>query len=132
MKRTVVQAMCVGLLPTPTKEPSTDNEETPPTQRELSMQEISRRLGFTWGTGQRALSLAKTKQADIAEGNEEGWIMLSEDEQCSKYTPELLTALEHWIENNEMVQHSPFKDSLIIKRGQSRHMVRDQTTCAPV
>jgi hypothetical protein len=96
------------------------------------MQEISRQLGFTWGTGQRALSLAKTKQADIAEGNEEGWIMLSEDEQCSKYTPELLTALEHWIKNNEMVQHSPFKDSLIIKSDRKGHMVRDQTTGALV
>ena len=108
--------MCVGLLLTPTKELSTDNEVSPPTQRELSMREISRQMGFTWGTGQRALSLAKTKQADIAEGNEEGWIMLSEDEQRSKYTPELLTALEYWIENNEMVRHSPFKDSLIVKR----------------
>ena len=131
-KRTVVQAMCVGLLPTPTKEPSTNDEVSPPKQRELSMREISRELGFTWGTGHRALSLARTKQADIAEGKKEGWIMLSEDKQRSKYTPELLTALEYWIENNEMVQHSPFKDSLIIKRGQSRHMVRDQTTGAPV
>ena len=58
--------------------------------------------------------------------------MLSEDEQPSKYTPELLTALEYWIENNEMVQHSPFKDSLIIKRDQSGCMVRDLTTGAPV
>ena len=106
--------MCIGLLPTPMKEPSTDDEISPPTQRELSMREISRELGFTWGTGQRALSSAKTKRADIDEGNKEGWIMLTEDEQRSKYTPELLTALEYWIENNEMVQHSPFKDSLII------------------
>ena len=113
-KRTVVQAMCVGLLPTPTKEPSTNDEVSPPTQRELSMQEIRGQLGFTWGTGQRALSLAKTKRADIAEGNKEGWIMLSEDEQRSKYTPELLTALEYCIENDEMVQHSPFKDSIIM------------------
>jgi hypothetical protein len=116
VKRTVVQAKCVGLLPTPTKEPSTDNEESPPTQRELSMREISRRLGFTYGTGHRSLSLAQTKRADIAEGKKEGWIMLSEDKQRSKYTPELLTTLEYWIENNEMVRHSPFKDSLIVKR----------------
>ncbi len=116
VKRTVVQAMCVGLLPTPTKEPSTNNEESPPTQRELSMREISQRLGFTKGTGHRALLLARTKRADIAEGKKEGWIMLSEDKQRSKYTPELLTVLEYWIENNEMVRHSPFKDSLIIKR----------------
>ena len=58
--------------------------------------------------------------------------MLTEDKQRSKYTPELLTALEYWIENNEMVQHSPFKDSLIIKRDRSGCMVQDQTTGAPV
>jgi hypothetical protein len=131
-KRTVVQALCVGLLPTPTKILNTDDEVSPPTERELSMQEISRQLGFTWATGRRALSSAKMKRADIAEGNEQGWIMLSEDEQRSKYTPELLTALEYWIENNEMVRHSPFKNSLIIKSDRSGRIVKDMTTGAPL
>ena len=110
----------------------TDDEVSPPTERELSMREISRQLGFNWATGRRALSSAKMKRAEIAEGNEQGWIMLSEDEQRSKYTPELLTALEYWIENNDMVRHSPFKDNLVIKRDRDGSIVRDSTTRQPV
>ncbi len=80
------------------------------------MREISKQLGLSVGTGHRTLSSIKKKQSDIAEGRKEGWIMLNEDEQRTKYTNELLDALEYWIENNNMVRHSPFKDNLVIKQ----------------
>jgi hypothetical protein len=85
-------------------------------KREISMREISKQLGLSVGTGHRTLSSIKKKQSDIAEGRKEGWIMLNEDEQRTKYTNELLDALEYWIENNNMVRHSPFKDNLVIKQ----------------
>jgi hypothetical protein len=58
------------------------------------MREISKQFGFSVGTGHRTLSLAKKKRADIAEGREEGWIMLTDDKQQTKYTDDLLNALE--------------------------------------
>ena len=58
--------------------------------------------------------------------------MLSEDEQQTKYSNELLDALEYWIENNDMVRHSPFKDNLVIKRDRDGSIVRDPTTRQPV
>ncbi len=79
------------------------------------MREISKQLGFSVVTGLRTLSSVKKKRSDIAEGKTEGWIMLNEDEQQTKYTNELLDALKYWIENNDVVRHSPFKDNLIIK-----------------
>ena len=82
--------------------------------------------------GFRAMLSVKKKRSDIAEGKKEGWIMLNEDEQWTKYTNELLDALEYWIENNDMVQHSPFKDNLVIKQDQDGSIVRDSTTRLPV
>ena len=79
------------------------------------MREISKQLDFSVGTGLRTLSSVKKKQSDIVEGKKKGWIMLNEDEQRTKYTNELLDALEYWIKNNNMVRHSPFKDNLVIK-----------------
>jgi hypothetical protein len=67
--------------------------------------------------------LAEKKRADIAEGTKEGWIMLTDDKQQTKYTNELLNALEYWIENNNMVQHSPFKDNMVIKQDQTGSIV---------
>jgi hypothetical protein len=58
--------------------------------------------------------------------------MLSEDEQQTKYSNELLDALEYWIENNDMVRHSPFKDNLVIKQDRDGSIVRDPTTHQPV
>ena len=96
------------------------------------MREISKQLGFSVGTGIRTLSSVKKKRSDIAEGREEGWIMLNEYEQQTKYSNELLDALEYWIENNDMVWHSPFKDNLVIKRDRDGSIVRDPTTRQPV
>ncbi len=72
------------------------------------MREISKQLGFNVGTGHRTLSLANTKQADIAAGTKEGWIMLTNDEHQSKYT-NMLNVFDYWIKNNDMVWYSPFK-----------------------
>ena len=79
------------------------------------MRQISKQLGFSVGSGHRTLSSAEKKQANIAEGTKEGWIMLTKDDQRSKYTNKLISALEYWIENNNMVRHSPFKDNLPLK-----------------
>ncbi len=49
--------------------------------------------------------------------------MLTDDKQQTKYTNELLNALEYWIENNNMVQHSPFKDNMVIKQDQTGSIV---------
>jgi hypothetical protein len=61
------------------------------------MREISKQLGFSVGTGHRTLSSVEKKRSDIAEGRKEGWIMLNDDEQRTKYTNELLEALEYWV-----------------------------------
>ena len=58
--------------------------------------------------------------------------MLNKDEQQTKYTNELLDALEYWIENNDMVRHSPFKDNLVIKQDRDGSIVQDPTTRLPV
>ncbi len=80
----------------------------------------------------RTLSLAKKKQPDIAKGIMDGWILLTKDEQRSKYTDKLISALEYWIENNNLVQHSAFKDNLVIKQDRNGSIVRDLTTGVPV
>ncbi len=85
IKHSVVKALCLGLLPTPTKEISNDGTVIS-SQREISMREISKQLGFSVGTGHRTLSSVEKKRSEIAEGREEGWIMLSEDEQRTKTT----------------------------------------------
>jgi hypothetical protein len=58
--RSVVKALCLGLLPTPTKETSNEGTVIAP-QRDISMRQISKKLGFSVGTGHRTLSLAKKK-----------------------------------------------------------------------
>jgi hypothetical protein len=131
VKQSVVKALCLGLLPTPTKEIN-NNGILCSSKREISMREISKQLGFSVGNGIRTLLSVEKKQSDIAEGREEGWIMLNEDEQRTKYSNELLDALEYWIKNNDMVRHSPFKDNLVIKRDQDGSIVRDPTTRQPV
>ena len=96
------------------------------------MREISKQLGFSVGTGHRTLSSVEKKRSDIAEGRKEGWIMLNDEEQRTKYTNELLDALEYSIENNDMVRHSPFKDNFVIKRDRDGSIVRDPRTRQPV
>ncbi len=84
VKRLVVKALCLGLLPTPTKEISNDGSVIS-SQREISMREISEQLGFSVGTGHRTLSSVEKKQSNIAEGRKEGWITLNDNEQRTKY-----------------------------------------------
>ncbi len=96
------------------------------------MREITKQLGFSVGRGLRTLAVAQKKQADIADGDKDGWIMLPDDEPRSKYTDELLSALEYWMENNDLVCHSPFKDNLVIKRDMKGSIVRDPATGVPV
>ena len=115
VKRLVVKALCLCLVPTPTKGMSNDGI-VHLSKREISMREISKQLGFSVGTGFRTMLSVKKKQSDISEGKKEGWIMLNEDEQQTKYTNELLDALEYWIKNIDIVRHGPFKDNLVIKR----------------
>jgi hypothetical protein len=114
-KRLVVKALCLGLLHTPTKDTGDDGTSIA-YQRGISMKEISKQLGFSVGTGHRTLLSAEKKTADTVEGIKEGWIMLTDDKQRTKYTNDLLNALEYWIETNDMVRHSPFKDNMVIKR----------------
>jgi len=131
LKRSFVKALCLGLLPTPTKEISNDGSVIS-SQREISMREKSKQLGFSVGTGHRTLLSVEKNRSDIAEGRKKGSIMLNEDEQRTKYTNELLEALEYWVKNNDMVRHSPFKDNLVIKRDRDGSIVRDPTTRQPV
>jgi hypothetical protein len=96
------------------------------------MREISKQLGFSVGTGHRTLLLAEKKRADIAEGIKEGWIRLTDEEQRTKYTDDLLNAFEYWIENNDMARYSPFKDNMVIKRDRKGSIVRDPATHHPL
>ena len=65
-KRSVVKALCVGLLPTPTKEPSNDGDLiNTSNRRDISMRQISKQLGFSSGSGHQTLSSVQKKQADI-------------------------------------------------------------------
>ena len=96
------------------------------------MRQISKQLGLSVGSRHRTLSLAKKKRVNIAKGMRDGWIMLTKDEQRSKYTDKLISALEYWIENNNMVHHNPLKDNLVIKRDRNGSIVRDVTTGVPV
>ena len=79
-KRSVVKALCVSILPTPTKEPSSDGTFMNSNHRDISMREITKQLGFSVGRGLRTLAVAQKKQADIADGDKDGWIMLPDDE----------------------------------------------------
>ena len=83
LQKSVVKALCVSLLPKPTKEPSNDGDLINFKQRDISMRQISKQLGFSVGSGLRTLSSAKKKRADIAKGMRDGWIILTEDEQRS-------------------------------------------------
>ena len=60
-QRSVVKVLCVSILPTPTKEPSNDGDLINSKQRDISMRQISKQLGFSIGSGHRTLSLAKKK-----------------------------------------------------------------------
>ena len=131
-KWSVVKALCVSLLPTPTKEPSNNGDLITSNPRDISLRQISNQLGFSSGSGHWTLSLVQKKRADISEGTKEGWIMLNKEEQRSKYMDELISALEFWIENNDMVRHSPFKDNLVILRDWNGSIVRDFNTGIPL
>ena len=91
VKCSVIKALCLGLFPTPTKEMSNEGSVIL-SKRAISMREISWQLSFSVGTGHRTLSSVKKKRSDILEGRKEGWIMLNEDKQQTKYTNELLDA----------------------------------------
>ncbi len=93
-KGLVVKALYLGLLPTLTKDTGNDGTSIA-SQKGISIRETSKQLGFSVGTGHRALSSAEKKRADIAEGIKEGWIMLTDDEQRTKYIDDLLNALEY-------------------------------------
>ena len=58
--------------------------------------------------------------------------MLTDEHAWSKYTKELLNGLEYWIENCEMVDHSPFKDNLVIKQNRNGEIVRETITNVPI
>ena len=91
IKCSVVKALCLSLLSTPTKEISNDGSVIS-SQREKSTREINKQLGFSVGTGHRTLSSVKKKRSEIAEGKNEGWIMMNDDEQRTKFTNEFLDA----------------------------------------
>jgi hypothetical protein len=57
-KGLVAEALCLGLLPTPTKETGNDGPLIA-SQRTILMRQISKQLGFRVGTSHRTLSFAK-------------------------------------------------------------------------
>ncbi len=114
-KRYLVKAISVAFLPTPTKiesDPRCLNKK----KKDTSMHELSRTLGFTNGTGWRTMTTAESKRGEIADGGANGWFMLDDDDERTKYSDNLLDSLELWMVNNDMVLENPCKGELVIKR----------------
>ena len=78
-KRSMMRSICVALLPTPTKEAMSEHNQ-PSTERNISVRELSKQLGFSKGSGQRFLSSTKKKRADVANGLKDGWVMLTDEQ----------------------------------------------------
>jgi hypothetical protein len=114
-KRHLMKAISVAFLPTPTKNDS-DPHCTKNKKRDTSIRELTRILGFSNGTGWRTMTIAESKRGEIANGGSNGWIMLDEDDERTKYLDNLLDSLELWMANNDMVLDNPCKGELGIKR----------------
>jgi len=113
-KRYLVKAISVAFLPTPTKNDS-DPHCTNNRKRNISIRELARILGFSNGTGWRTMTIAESKRGEIADGGSNGWIMLDEDDERTKYSDNLLDSLELWMANKDMVLDNPCKGELVIK-----------------
>jgi hypothetical protein len=70
-KRSIVKALCVSLLPTPTKEPFDEGDLITYNRRDISMRYISKQLGSSVGTGHRTLSSSESSNSDKEMEDEE-------------------------------------------------------------
>ena len=130
-KTALVNEICIGMVTTPPKDmPENRNESA--SGQSLSWRSFSRLFDFSVGSGWRIMSLSSKKRREIAEGNQEGWIIVEDDDKRTKYSSELLDALKIWMEDNEMVCHNPCKGEDIIKRDREGKIVRDPITNQPV
>ena len=130
-KKALVNAICIGMVTTPPKDmPENRNESA--SGQSLSWRSFSRLFDFSVGSGRHIMSLSSKKRREIAEGNQEGWIIVEDDDKRTKYSSELLDALKIWMEDNEMVCHNPCKGEDIIKRDREGKIVRDPITNQPV
>ena len=78
------------------------------------------------------MSLSSKKRRQIADGTQNGWILVDDNRVRTKYSDNLLDSLEIWMENNKMVCHNPCKGERIIMRDRQGNIVRDPMTNQPV
>jgi hypothetical protein len=126
-----VKASSVAFLPTPPKNDS-DPHCSNNRKRDISIRELTRILGFSNGTGWHTMTIAESKRGEIANEGANGWIMLDEDDERTKYLDNLLDSLELWMVNNDMVLDNPCKGELVIKRDRQGDIVRDATNNEPI
>ena len=121
-KQAVLQALTVALLPTPTKQSENQISSS------ISRRALSRLIGLSVGAGHRITSEAGKKRDAIADGNNDRWIMVNDDDKRSKYSEDLLDDFGTWLQNNDKVTYNPCKGETIIKRDQQGKHVRDPVT----
>jgi hypothetical protein len=88
LQRNVIQTIGAALMRTPTKD---GNESI---QNEISIRQLSKRLGLSNGLGWQTLTQGKKRREAIAECNADGWIMINDDDKRTKYSDDLLDDLE--------------------------------------
>jgi hypothetical protein len=132
-RRNVLKAIGLAMMSTPTKDGEGEyRNHSDKQKRPISIRQISKQLGFSKGSGLRTLIQAEIKRMEIANQNANGWVILDDDDPISKYSEELLDALESWMENNDLVSHSPSKGDLIIKRDRKGTIARHPTIGHPM
>lgn len=110
IKRAMVHSLSVAASKTPPK------DGAKPDYSAISRREMIRQLAFSSNSsGYRNFTKGEKKRAQIADGRIEGWLMIDEEEERTKFTTEFFDLFENWIENNEMVKISPDKKDTLTK-----------------
>ncbi len=101
----------------------------------MSTRALSKLLGFSTSAGHRIITKALKKREAISESNADGWIIIDDDDKCTKYSDKLLDDLEAWMQDNDMIRFNPSKGDTIIKHDRDGRIVRDPIThkavCVP-
>jgi hypothetical protein len=109
-RRAVSQAITVALLPTPTKDDSNDRKRPM-----ISTRALSKLLCFPTSAGHRIITKALKKCEAISKSNADWWIMIDNDDKCTKYSDKLHNDIEAWMQDNDMIHFNPSKGDTIIK-----------------
>ena len=99
----LVNAICTAAIKTPPKNKDNVSKGRGGHRRNRGITKVCKVLGLTYGSGYRSITRGEKKRRQTVDQADEGWVLIDEEKERSKYSNDFKHKLDHWISTNSKV-----------------------------